>query len=186
MNLYCITLFLSDEKIREIVSLCEKKHLACKKSVASDQTNAKIGSFQIECGGLRILLLPSNDFHKDDDFEIGLTTATKPEWETLITNLKANFAVEYEKFPDGETEYCIFKDEKSHGNFFFIFDGEKSKSACLEKIECVVSEYDFDFYNEKITKIIGKNLSDKISVQKGEKSFVKRLILKNDEEIILF
>ena len=50
MNLYCITLFLSDEKIREIVSLCEKNAWLAKNLSLLTKRMRKSARFRLSAG----------------------------------------------------------------------------------------------------------------------------------------
>ena len=181
MNLYCISIFLKQEAIDKILLNCRREKIKYKEIEVTDQVNEEVIGYQANISGLKILILPCNDFHKDKDFEIGITEENHKSWNDFIEKAKSNFESknEYGKFTDGETEYFLIKDEKYHGNFFFIFDGQKSEEEPLVKIECTMTKYDFDFYKNKIENLIGENLCSKLNITVADTFSLNRFIVKN-------
>lgn len=186
MTLYCISLFLKDERTEAFLKKCKNKKIEYKALVITDQTDERIDGYQVNLFGLKILLLPCNNFHKDRDFEIGITEENQECWNNFIQKAKIEFQNECGKFKDGETEYFIIKDEKLHGNFFFIFDGQKSDEKTLLQLECRMNNYDFDFFEKRISKIVETHILSKINVHKDTCFAIDKIIAKSANEDIIF
>lgn len=186
MILYCISLFLENGRIEAFLNKCRNNQIEFKAMEITDQTDERINGYQVNLFGLKILLLPCNDFHKDKDFEIGITEENQECWNNFIQKAKNEFQNECGKFKDGETEYFIIKDEKLHGNFFFIFDGQKSEEKSLMQLECRMNNYDFDFFEKRIPKIVENNILSKINVHKDTYFAMDKIIVKSANEDIVF
>ncbi len=184
MILYCISLFLESSKIERFIKTCERYKIEYKAVKITDQTGETVGGYQANVSGLKILLLPCNNFHKDKDFEIGITEENHEKWDAFVKGAKENFQNEYGK--DDDSEYVLVNDEKLHGNFFFIFDGQKSEEAPLLKIECRMKHNDFIFYNDIISRIIGENLASRINVKENNCFAIDKIILKHNDKTITF
>ena len=190
MTLYCISLFLEKSKISEILEICVQNGFSHKELEITDQTGESGKGNQVDMNGVKILLLPCNDFHKNGDFEIGLTAENRIAWEDFVKKAGEICENEHGKFDDDETEYLLMgkneNDENLHGNFFFIFDGQKSELENLSKISLTIKNPDFVLFNEKIARFIDKNLLEKIEIASGEGVSLNALKVKNGEGEIIF
>lgn len=186
MILYCISLFLESTKIDNFIKTCECNKIEYKSIEITDQTGETGNGYQANLSGLKVLLLPCNKFHKDKDFEIGITEENHEKWNAFVKNAKETFQNEYGKFEDDDSEYLLVNDKKLHGNFFFIFDGKKSEEAPLLKIECRMKNNDIIFYKDIIAKIIGENLTSKISAKEDDCFAIDKIIVKHNDETITF
>lgn len=186
MNLYCISVFLTPKGIEKIIEQCKQTSIAYKKIEITDQTAAKVEGYQLNISDLLILIMPCNDFHKNKDFEIGITEENHEKWTTFIAETQSKYKNECGKFKDEETEYFLFKDENIHGSFFFIFDGYKSNEQALLSIECRMTEKDVNFYNKRISKLIGTNLKDKIIIHKDDCFAIDKITVISKTENITF
>lgn len=185
MTLYCISVFLKNESILKVLEVCRTAGIQFKEIPVTDQTGISVSGFQIESDGLKILVLPCNDFHRDHDFEIGLTAESRDEWNDFVKKVSADGKCENGVFEDGETEYLLLKGEDDyHGNFFFIFDGQKSNPCALEKISCTVTTSDYDFIQKNIRPLLGENLLKKIKILPGESFSVNELVLKEKHTVL--
>ncbi len=182
MNLYCISVFLKKEGIDNFLQKCSHEKIEYKGIEITDQIDEKAIGYQFDISGLKILVLPCNDFHKDKDFEIGITEENLKSWndfiERALSEFDGNSQNEYGKFSDGETEYFLIKDKNYHGNFFFIFDGKKSEEEPLQKIECTMTKHDFDIYQSQVHHLIGENIASKINIAAGDTFELNKLIVK--------
>ncbi|MCR5289395.1 MAG: hypothetical protein K6E51_05335 [Treponema sp.] len=179
MLLYCISIFLENKKRESFLKTCIHNGITYTKIEITDQTNEKGYGYQVNINGLKILLLPCNDFHKDKDFELGLTMENKENWDEFIHNIKTKFENNCGTFVDDKTEYFVFKNKQYHGNFFFIYDGQKSQEEPLLQLHCRMTKYDFDFYKTELESLLGKNITGKINVISDTKFEVNTLFIKN-------
>ena len=185
MLLYCISIFLRNENIDKFLQICKNNRINYKRIEVTDQTNEKGNGYQVNINGIKILALPCNSFHRDKDFEIGITVENINEWNEFVRKMKNKFENEYGKFDDGETEYFIIKNEKLHGNFFFIYDGQKSQNEHLIMLECRMAKDDFDFYKAELETIIGTDITNKIKVISDERFEMNKLIIEALENDIV-
>ena len=161
--------------------------LSCKELQITDQTGESGKGNQIAAGGIKILLLPCNDFHKDGDFEIGLTTKNKENWTRFVKRAGKAFKIEKGKLDDEGTEYLLMEnDEENHGNFFFIIDGQLSDVNSLSKISCTVKNQDSIFFKEKISQFLDADLLEKIEITSGELFSLNELRTKKEGKEIIF
>lgn len=187
MTLYCISLFLEKAKISKLIKFSMENGLSCKELQITDQTGESGKGNQIDAGGIKILLLPCNDFHKDGDFEIGLTTKNKENWTRFVKRAGKAFKIEKGKLDDEGTEYLLMEsDEENHGNFFFIFDGQLSDANSLSKISCTVKNQDSIFFKEKISQFLDADLLEKIEITSGELFSLNELRTKKEGKEIIF
>lgn len=186
MDLYCISIFLSVDKIQSFIEMCTKKKIETKGISITDQTGESGNGWQVNIDGLKLLLLPCNNFHTDTDFEIGITAGSKSEWNVFLRKAEIILKNDYSRFQKDETEYFLAEDSHIHGNIFFIFDGSKFEGKSLVKFSCKMNEWDFLFYKEKITKLLEKNILDKIEVSRGGSFKVEKIIVRQKDEDIVF
>ena len=177
MILYCVSLFLKNETFSHLLQICAENGVPYKELTVTDQTNERVHGYQIE-SGVKILLLPDNDFHKDGDFEIGLTAENQESWDSFVKQAGELCETERGTLDDGKTEYLLMgSEEEYHGNFFFIFDGTNSDSESLSKIRCTVKTADFDFFTKNVAQFIEKSLRKKIEITSGESFRINELRL---------
>ena len=62
MLLYCISIFLENKKRESFLKTCIHNGITYTKIEITDQTNEKGYGYQVNINGLKILLLPCNDF----------------------------------------------------------------------------------------------------------------------------
>lgn len=186
MNLYCISIFLEKGRINKFLQNCRCEKIEYKEIEIIDQVNEKEIGYQADFSGLKVLILPCNDFHKNKDFEIGITEQNPKKWNDFVERAKSesvgDYKAEYGKFADGKTEYFLIKDKEYHGNFFFIYDGQNSKEESLLKIECTMTKHDLDFYQNQLKNLIGENIASKIDITATDKFELNRLIIKSAEK----
>ena len=184
VGLYCISVFLENKNIIQILKTCDDNKFKYKKLEITDQTEETVAGYQIDIAGLKILVLPCNEFHKNKDFEIGITEKNKEQWKSFIKNCNKNtFEIKGGTFKDDETEYAVIKDKRHHGPFFFIFDGHHSEEDPLVKIKCIIVDYDYQLYNEKIKDAIGNKISEKLEIKSGNKFEIDEITVKLDGKI---
>lgn len=186
IKLYCISVFLQQEKISGILHKCNEYGIEHKEIEITDQVNETAIGHQISIDNLKILLLACNDFHRHKDFEIGITVDTKESWTAFIENLKKYSEIEYGQVSDDGTEYALIKDDALHGPFFFIFDGQYSNIEPLIHLRCTIGEYDYILYKEKIEKLLSEDILKRITVQSGSTFYIEEIIVKNIADEISF
>lgn len=186
IKLYCISIFLQQENINDILHICNENIIQYREIEITDQVNETGIGYQIAIDNLKILLLPCNAFHTHKDFEIGITADTKESWTAFIENLKKYSEIEYGQIPDDGTEYALIKDDALHGPFFFIFDGQYSNIEPLIHLRCTICEYDYILYKEKIEKLLGEDILKKITIQSGHAFCIEKIIVKNIADEISF
>ncbi len=186
MKLYCISLFLSEVRIQSFIEMCTKKKIEAKEIDITDQTGETGRGWQVNIDGLKLLLLPCNNFHADTDFEIGITAKNKPDWNLFLRKAEIILKNDYFRLQEDGTEYFLAKNPQLHGNVFFIFDGSKSEEKALVRLSCKMNERDFLFYKEKINKLLEKSILDKISVSKGNCFKVEEITVRHKDEVIVF
>ena len=186
IKLYCISIFLQQEKINDILHICNEHGIGYQEIEITDQVNETGIGYQISIDNLKILLLPCNDFHTHKDFEIGITVDTKENWTAFIENLKRYSETEYGQFADDGTEYALIKDDALHGPFFFIFDGHYSNIEPLIRLRCTIREYDYVLYKKRIEKLLSEDILKRITVQSGAAFCMEEIIVKNNTNEIAF
>lgn len=186
IQLYCVSIFLQQTQIRNILHICNGYAVEYKEIEITDQVNDIVVGYQIIIDGLKILLLPCNDFHKHKDFEIGLTADTQENWSEFIEELKRYTQIEYERFADDEGEYALIKDSTLHGPFFFIFDGQYANIEPLIHLQCTICTYDYMIYKEKIEPFFTEDMLKKIRIEKGVAFCIQEIIVKHNADDISF
>lgn len=188
MKLYCITIFLNNENIIRTIKQCDDSSLNYKQLQVTDHIGTIVDGYQIDISGLMILLLPCNDFHKNKDFEIGITAESLGKWKYFLENDNKNgLEIEEGDFKDDtDTCYALLKDNNYHGPFFFIFDTHYSEEKVLEKIICTVEPYDYKLYDEKIKHVIEGNISEKLEIKEGTAFKIEKIIVTRSEDVIIF
>ncbi|MBQ0167602.1 MAG: hypothetical protein KBT02_10905 [Treponema sp.] len=167
MKLYCITLFLNSEHLDAFVAACKKAGCEMKQDEVTDQVGESAHCWQINASGLHMVAGPANGFHRDLDYEIGITASSSEEWEQFDEGLKnADLDAERIHEEDG-TDIIIPKVE--HGPFFCMMDHSKSSEADqLIRFEATMTPDDLAVYENVLKPLFCSALTDKFSFTAGD------------------
>lgn len=184
MFLYVISVFLAGEKFSSTAERLRSLGFSVREEDACDQTGEVVRTFQVNAGGVRILLSGANDFHRDGDFEIGLTTQSKSEWKRFI-EAAAKIGMELdcgEMESDTDSEPSLYAIPKSeHCPFFFLFDGGKSDITALTKVRATMTKENLLLYEEKIRPMLGTSLAEKLHFSEGERFLIQSVEISGRE-----
>ena len=168
LHLYVITSFLCKERLSALVAQCRECGFACSWRETADQTGEIYGAWHVNANGVPLILAPANSYHYDGDFEIGVTTTTRADWEEFLSAAHAA-GLALETSADDTCFYAIPKVE--HGAFFMIFD-EKTSSAANGKavstsLSATLPASDLALYTEKIQPLLSPTLASALHFDAG-------------------
>jgi hypothetical protein len=128
LKLYCISVFLDPDKWNAVSRAFSSREgpWQFRESRVSDQTGDSADSLHLAIGGLRLVFLPENHFHRDRDFEIGLTCDTAVEWQEFLRRCESS-GIPWESgamAEDPSSQYALLGGKEIHGPFFFLFDDQ--------------------------------------------------------------
>lgn len=177
MKLYCITLFLNSEHLDEFVAACKKAGCGMKQDEVTDQVGETVLCWQINASGLHMVAGPANDYHRDLDYEIGITASSREEWEQFDEGLKkAELDAERIHEEDG-TDIIIPKVE--HGPFFCMMDHDQGSEADqLIRFEATITPGDLAVYENVLKPLFGPHLTDTFCFTAGDSFFIKKIEVK--------
>lgn len=160
MKLYGITLFLNPEHLEAFVETCKKAGCEMKQDDITDQVGETVRCWQINASGLRMVAGPANEFHRDLDYEIGITASSHEEWEQFDEGLK-KAGLDAERIHDEDGADIIIP-KVEHGPFFCMMDhGKCSDADQLIRFEATMTPDDLTVYDNVLKPLFGTSLTDK-------------------------
>lgn len=178
MKLYCMTLFLSPEHLEAFVAVCRKAGCEIHQADITDQVGETVSSWQINASGLHIIAGPANDFHRDCDYEIGITASSRDEWEQFDEGLK-KAGLDAERIHDEDGADIIIP-KVEHGPFFCMMDhGKGSDADQLIRFEATMTPDDLAVYENVLKPLFGSALTDRFAFSAGDAFRMTSLKLKD-------
>ena len=175
-SLYCITIFLSHDRLKNSVTSLETCGVQNEKRSVADQTGEICASWHANAGGVPLVLAPCNDFHYDGDYEIGLTVKSRTDWEPLLSEAASlGLALETGTDVDG-VRYAIPK--ASHGPFFIlddVHDNHDTTAPALFSLRATMIASDAELYESCIRPLLEPTLSDSLHISIGERFELQEL-----------
>lgn len=160
MKMYCVTLFLSPEHLESFVAVCRKAGCEIHQADITDQVGETVSSWQINASGLHIIAGPANDFHRDCDYEIGITASSRDEWDQFDEDLK-KAGLDAERIHDEDGADIIIP-KVEHGPFFCMMDSRKcSDAGRLIRFEATMIPADLTVWEHILKPLFGSSLTDK-------------------------
>jgi hypothetical protein len=174
-NLFVISIFL-EKKILDYMDFVfndvETESFTYTHFKTYNQNGYEAEAREFIVSGISILLIETNYFHKNMDFEIGITFEKQEEWDRFIDFIKKNES-EYGIGEDTEFSYVVTSNENIHSPFFFIFDKTRPLH-CNFKVECQLPEKEYLFCTNLLDNYFHSDIEKNIILTAG-----------NDEEYIL-
>ncbi|MDR1316977.1 MAG: hypothetical protein LBK13_08910 [Spirochaetales bacterium] len=188
MKFYSLSIFLDSKYLEQCKKLfSNQQDIETGEFEITDYKNDKSAVFEVIISQFCILFLPSNDYHKNMDFEIGITSDTIDDWNNFIENIVNDRRIEIETNYSENMNglYAIIGPRDIHNPFFFIYDGKYSEINNLVKITGEIDEKAYLFYKNDLSKIIPKNIYNKIGlkISKYNESKIKSIELKTSKKI---
>lgn len=178
MKLYGITLFLNPEHQEAFVAACKKAGCEMMQNDVTDQVGETMHCWQIKTSGLRMLAGPVNDFHRDLDYEIGITASSREEWEQFDEGLK-KAGLDAERIHDEDGADIIIP-KVEHGPFFCMMDhGKGSDADQLIRFEATMTPDDLAVYENVLKPLFGSALTDRFAFSAGDAFRMTSLKLKD-------
>lgn len=178
MKLYCMTLFLSPEHLEAFVAVCRKAGCEIHQADITDQVGETVSSWQINASGLHIIAGLANDFHRDCDYEIGITASSREEWEQFDEGLK-KAGLDAERIHDEDGADIIIP-KVEHGPFFCMMDhGKGSDADQLIRFEATMTPDDLAVYENVLKPLFGSALTDRFAFSAGDAFRMTSLKLKD-------
>jgi hypothetical protein len=188
MKFYSLSIFLDNNYLEDCKKLfSNKQNIKTSEFEIMDYKNDKSNVFEVIISQFCILFLPSNDYHKNMDFEIGITSDTIDGWNNFIENIvndrKTEIETNYSKSIDGL--YAIIGPKNIHNPFFFIYDGKFSEINNLVKITGEIGEKTYLFCKNDLCKIVPQDIRNKIKLKRSKynESKIKGIELKISKKI---
>jgi hypothetical protein len=188
MKFYSLSVFLDHNYLEQCKKLfSNKQNIETSGFEIIDYKNDKSNVFEVIISQFCILFLPSNNYHKNMDFEIGITTDAIDDWNNFIENIvedkKMEIETNYSKNIDGL--YAIIGPKNIHNPFFFIYDGKYSEINNLIKITGEIGGKAYLFYKNDLGKIIPKDIYNKIKLKRSKynENKIKNIELKTPKKI---
>jgi hypothetical protein len=150
MKFYSLSIFLENNYFEQCKNIFSNvKNIETNEFEIIDPKNDRSKAFEVMISDFSLLFLPSNDFHKNMDFKIGITSDTIDEWNNFIEDITNNKKMEIETNYSENIEglYAVIGPKDIHGPFFYIFDGKYSDAYNLLKINGEIGEKEYIFYN---------------------------------------
>jgi hypothetical protein len=188
MKFYSLSIFLDTKYLEQCKKVfSNKQNIETNEFEIVDYKNDASPVFEVLISQFCILFLPSNGYHKNLDFEIGITTATIDDWNNFIENITENKKMEvetnYSENIDGL--YAIIGPKNIHNPFFFIYDGKYSELHNVAKITGEIGEQAYVFYKNDAGNIIPGDMYHKIKLKRSKynESKIKSVELKTPTKI---
>jgi len=161
MDLLNISVFLDFPLFTELYKEIKTNNIN-NEQYAITEGSKTINCFDFTYSGIIFTILPSNIFHKNYDFEIGISIANHEEYIASY-----NKAVEKKLRPKMNTlNNPFFILECIHGPFFFINDMRASQIESIDKIKITVHTNDYTNIKRTVS-IIDKKISKKLIIRKS-------------------
>ena len=165
LHIYTVSVFLSKERLAQTASSLKERGFSGGWHEISDQTGEKARLFEVKEAEYAVVFTEANGFHRDGDFEIGLTVKTEAEWNPLLFEYeKLEISLDSGKSDDG---YLYAVPKNPHGPFFFIYDEGKHCKTPLY-IQATIPAADFAFYRNCILPLFDSELSAHFSFEEGK------------------
>jgi len=183
-KMYCVSIFINENELNNAFDVFKNnREIESKEIIAVDQLHIEKRALVINLAGIRVLFLPSNDFHKNRDFEIGITCDSYDSWIDMIQILKTNnLLMKYDKHIVESSEYMVVGNELTHGIITGMLDGKYSNLECIEKIETIVPVKEKDFFEKQVFPICEMGIKNKLSLlaSNNNEYLFSNIVIAND------